>query len=319
MSSLSFRLAQQLTVSSVSSPQFGYLLSLRVIGQNSVLVSLPRLVERDTELVFDFTYSGRLDPQGLDREAIAPQGQIQQPPAPQAETILLLPEPRYLYSNRVYWHPQAPVSDYATATIAPHRPVGVSGRGQRPPDRFDPVADRRRERDACSATIGAYRRVPTSIDRCVTSACVISRFVPIGTARLAVAAVAPAHADRGTHATAGGDGVSLEVVSTPRMIGRNRQTMSRLSSIMSFFATTMGEAPYPNFTLATLDDNLPGGHSPAYLRGLSSAAADDAVLLGRRPGVVRQHLSAVLPRARSGPSVVGPGGRLEELPRAVDQ
>ena len=26
-------------------------------------------------------------------------------------------EPSYLYSNRSYWYPQAPVSDYATASI----------------------------------------------------------------------------------------------------------------------------------------------------------------------------------------------------------
>jgi aminopeptidase N len=34
--------------------------------------------------------------------------------------------------------------------------------------------------------------------------------------------------------------------------------------MLQFFASKVGEAPYPHFTLAAIDDNLPGGHSPAY-------------------------------------------------------
>jgi Peptidase family M1 domain len=97
--------------------------------------------------------------------------------------------------------------------------------------------------------------------------CVISRFVPIGTMRADVPAVAPGERMAGAPPPPPGGPapfVNLEVVSTPRMIGKNRQTPARLSSIMRFFATTIGEAPYPNFTLAALDDNLPGGHSPAF-------------------------------------------------------
>ena len=34
--------------------------------------------------------------------------------------------------------------------------------------------------------------------------------------------------------------------------------------MLQFFARTIGEAPYPDFTLTAVDDNLPGGHQPAY-------------------------------------------------------
>ena len=259
--SLSFRLAQPLTVQSVSSPSLGELLSLRVVGQNSVLVSLPQLLERDRVLTFDFVYSGRLDPQGLDREAIALQGQA--PTTPPIDSPILLPEPRFLYSNRVYWHPQASVTDYATATLR----ITV-------PSEFQVVASGRlvgssvSSADGPRASLKSVRTVEYVAERPARYlGCVISRFVPIATTRANVPAVAPGERIAGV-APAVLDGpapfVNLEVVSTPRMIGKNRQTPARLSSIMRFYAATIGEAPYPNFTLAALDDNLPGGHSPAF-------------------------------------------------------
>jgi peptidase M1-like protein len=259
--SLSFRLAQALTVQAVASPSIGELLSLRVVGQNSVLVSLPQALDRGRELTFDFVYSGRLDPQGLDREAIAPQAQ-QTPTTPPVESPILLPEPRFLYSNRVFWHPQGGVTDYATATLR----LTV-------PSEYQIVASGRLVSSAVSAADGSranlksLRTVEYVADRPARYfGCVISRFVPIGTAKAAVPAVAPAERLAGVAGAPAETAsvVNLEVVSTPRMIGKNRQTLSRLSNIMSFFSTTIGEAPYSNFTLAALDDNLPGGHSPAF-------------------------------------------------------
>jgi hypothetical protein len=101
-------------------------------------------------------------------------------------------------------------------------------------------------------------------------ACVISRFVPIGQMQVAVPGVAPATADDGAGpmpTTGPGerlDAINLEVVSTPRMTGRNRDTTALVGDILRFYSTTIGEAPYPDFTLAGIDDNLPGGHSPAF-------------------------------------------------------
>ena len=100
----------------MSSPQFGYLLALRVTGQNNLLVSLPRMVERGTELVFEVALqrpARSAIPRARSDGAGRP-GPQQDPPD---ETLLLTPEPRFLYSNRVFWYPQAAVSDYATATM----------------------------------------------------------------------------------------------------------------------------------------------------------------------------------------------------------
>ena len=64
---------------------------------------------RNTELALQVLYSGRLEPQSLDREAIALQDQ---------EQFVLQAEPHYVYSNRSYWYPQSTVTDYATASCA---------------------------------------------------------------------------------------------------------------------------------------------------------------------------------------------------------
>jgi hypothetical protein len=251
---LTFRLAQQLAVSSVSSPQFGYLLALRVTGQNNLLVSLPRLVDRGTELVFEIQYSGRLDPQAVDREALAPDGQVQDPESP-----MLTPEPRFLYSNRVFWYPQAQVSDYATA----HLRLSV-------PAEYQIVASGKLMHSAIAASPGEPGRGPGRSMRTVQYtatrparylSCIISRFEAVGQAKLDVPVAPEGLNPAGTDTTTG---VTIEVISTPRVAGRNRQLPGRIADMLKFYTTTIGEAPYPDFTVATLDDNLPGGHSPPY-------------------------------------------------------
>jgi hypothetical protein len=245
--SITIKLAPALVVSSVSSPGFGRLLALRVVGQSSVLVSLPRAVDRGEELTIDIAYAGRLDSQALDREAIAPDGQVQNPPDPRqpGETPLVTPEPRFMYSNRVAWYPQAPISDYAGATLRLSVPseyqIVATGslRGstvaQAEPAGRDPAR--------------FARTVEYVADRPVRYlACIISRFVPLGRTRVDVGASA----------------INLEIVSTPRTAGRNRQMAARVAGMLRFYAATAGDAPYPDFTVAALDDNLPGGHSPPY-------------------------------------------------------
>ncbi len=41
------------------------------------------------------------------------------------------------------------------------------------------------------------------------------------------------------------------------------------SAILQFYASIVGEAPYPTFTLAVTENELPGGHSPAYFAVLN--------------------------------------------------
>jgi len=58
--------------------------------------------------------------------------------------------------------------------------------------------------------------------------------------------------------------VNVDVVATPRLLRANRALPDRTARILEFYAGIIGEAPYPDFSLATLDAELPSGHSPGY-------------------------------------------------------
>jgi len=244
LSSLQIKLAQQLAVASVSSPELGDLLALRVVGQNSILIGLPTYLEKGAKLTVDVVYGGRLEGQALDREAIEVQGVQQNPATP--EDTRLTPEPRFLYSNRLPWYPQSGASDYATAEMR----LSV-------PSEYQIVASG----SLVSASVTPNKDVGRSGSKSIRTsefrsdrplrylACVISRFVPLGRTRVDFTE---------------GTGVNLEVVSTSRMVSKNKQTPQRVASMLGFYASTLGDMPYPDFTLAALDDVLPGGHSPAF-------------------------------------------------------
>ncbi len=131
LGTLTLRLADSLVVHSVTSPRFGRLLSLRVKGQNSVLVNLPAPLSRDEELTMAVTYAGRLEGAQPEREVIALGDQDQDSgSAPQApgehHEILIPPEKRTIYTNRSYWYPQSSVPGYATAQLRLTVPDGTS-------------------------------------------------------------------------------------------------------------------------------------------------------------------------------------------------
>ena len=75
--------------------------------------------------------------------------------------------------------------------------------------------------------------------------------------------------------------------------------------------------PYPDLTLALIEKDLPGGHSPAYLAVLYQPlpTSPSTGRTTRR----RSRVPRVLHRPRGGPPVVGTGRRLAHLSRPVDQ
>ena len=251
VSSITIRLAPQLTVSSVSSPGFGEVLALRVVGQNSILLSLPTFVERGAPVTFDVRYSGRIESQSLDREALAlPAGEVEQQQgigAIDSDLGRLTAEPRFIYSSRAPWYPQGQSSDYATVDMRLSVPADyqVVASGSLVRTAITPALDAGRG--------GPQRSIRTSefvSDRPVRYlACIISRLVPVGRTRVDVPGMPT---------------LNLDVMSNQRMAGSNRQMAQRVSSMLQYFAKTIGEAPYPDFTLTAVDDNLPGGHSPAF-------------------------------------------------------
>ena len=256
LTTLTLRLAEPLSVRSIVSPQLGRLLHLRVVGQNSVIVNLPGTVTRDTQLLLQVTYSGRIEPQSLEREAIAVAEQQDQE---LREAVQIRLEPQWLYSNRSYWHPQNTVSDYATGRLRLVVPadydIVASGAPTGPwAPAPGPVASGQRPR----------KMFLFEADRPVRYfACVISRFSGITTTRLDIRP-APRAGD-GDAASA----VSLFVQANPRQGSKARSLAERSTEILEYYASLLGEAPYPSFTLAVAEADLPGGHSPPYFAVLN--------------------------------------------------
>ena len=257
---LNLRLAESLAVRGVYSPDFGRLLHLRVVNQNSLIVSLPVTAVRGSELWLNVFYSGRVLSQELDREAVAVEAGVpglstvegSRPVSQDREIVGIPPEPRYLYSHRAYWYPQSPVSDYAPArlsvavatdydVIATGSPVGVPTPaagvvepGQRPKRVF---------------TFSSERPVRYL-------AFVVSRLRVVNTRTM--------------------DEVTMTVTANARQAGRAQSMSAGAEEIFQFYKSLVGRAPYPTFTLAVTEREAPGGHSPAYF-----AVVDQATFTGQ--------------------------------------
>ena len=249
-SSLTLKLAETVNIRGVYSPDFGRLLHLRVVGQSSVIVNLPAVLARDTEIWLDVLYSGPVAPQTFDREAV----QVGGTQAPAAEPIEILLQRRFLYSNRSYWYPQSTVTDYATASIRVTVPseydVIATGEPVGPPTPLP----------GAGAELGARRRKTFVFEAARPArylAMIISRFNRLDTTRI----------------TAGNSDVSLHLQSTPRAAIRVRDMSERATAVFSFYASLVGDAPYPSFTLAVAESDRPGGHSPPYFAVLNQVVA----------------------------------------------
>jgi hypothetical protein len=281
MTTMTLKLAEAFTVRGVYAPGVGRLLHLRVINQNSLIVNLPSPVFRDNEFTLTVVYSGRLEPSELDREAILLQTQQQE-----REPIQIPLEPRFIYSNNSFWYPQSTVSDYALGTLR----ITV-------PTDFDVVATGALTGPAQPAAEGDARGQKTFVfqsDRPVRYlSCVISRMAPVASRPLPIRSsagdfgdlrvaipdpsmpVGPARSSRVAEpsATASAErdetSVTLSVKANPRHTGRARSIAEQAGAILEFYASIIGEAPYPTFTLAVTENEVPGGHSPAYFAVLN--------------------------------------------------
>jgi aminopeptidase N len=71
-------------------------------------------------------------------------------------------------------------------------------------------------------------------------------------------------------AVGGRNTVDLTVMGNRRQEGRARDALATAADILRFYARLMGDAPYPAFSLAMLESDLPGGHSPPYFAVLNN-------------------------------------------------
>ncbi|MGE0444817.1 MAG: M1 family aminopeptidase [Vicinamibacterales bacterium] len=255
LATLTLRLNDTLNVTSVLSPEFGRLLFLRVSNQNSLLVSLPSAINAGAEATIIVNYGGYVEGQRVDSEALALAGQFQ-------EDGGLAVEPSYLLSNRAYWYPQNAVTDYATARLrlavparwnvvaTGERSVGVDTRMT---DLLGPIGNNR------STTFTATEPVRYL-------ALVASRFVRVVDTTVAARDVEiDASSPDAVRPT-----IALAVEANVRQQGRAREVAAAAAEILRFYGTLIGDTPYPAMTIAVVENELPGGHSPGYAAMLNS-------------------------------------------------
>lgn len=262
VSALTLRLAESLVVQSVHSERHGRLLALRVRGQNAIIASLPSPVPRDEYITLTVRYAGRLAPLPPDREVV----QAGQSPFVGPDTPVLLPEPRWVFSNRSYWHPQNTVTDFARGTLRLTVPVGleVAASG-------DPVVG------AGSPVQGGRRTWEFAVRQPVRYlSWAISRFTAVGRTEIVLEDPPTPATDspgNGTSVPAGDPqaasgvfyrGMDVAVLANPRQLSRGRALLPQVAAVLSFYGGLVDDFPYPSFTLALVDHELPGGHSPAY-------------------------------------------------------
>jgi hypothetical protein len=61
----------------------------------------------------------------------------------------------------------------------------------------------------------------------------------------------------------------LQVESSSILQRRARELSEEAQRVMKFYGTLLGDIPYPSFTLAIVERNQPGGHSPPYFATLN--------------------------------------------------
>ncbi|MGD9903568.1 MAG: M1 family aminopeptidase [Vicinamibacterales bacterium] len=275
LGTLTLALADGYAISSVTSKELGRLLFLRVRNQNGVVVNLPSPLARDYELTLTITYSGRIERQPIDSESLDQDRAPREPDMPMVSA-----ERNWLLSNRSKWYPQAPVTDYTTATMRITVPVeyGVAASG------ITPLGS---ERVAVAATPGApsgrwlYTFATSHPVRYL--GVVVSRMTEVDAATVALDIVVPPPPPPPRSITlaqllappkpppvGGRNTVELTVLANRRQENRGREALVTAADILRFYASLIGDAPYPAFTIAMLENDLPGGHSPAYFAVLNN-------------------------------------------------
>ncbi len=303
---LTMRFAESLNVASVTSDEFGRLLFLRVRNQNSVLVSLPTPVARDFPLTLTIAYSGRLARQRIQDESINPSssadlsavafakaeatgakaeglsGDDEQRNSQPDDVPSVQLEPKWLFSNRNYWYPQAQVTDYATARVRITVPAEYSVVASGVLEAGSPAAAPLSASDAKAGPRVSYTFNAPQPVRYL--GIVVSRMTRVDSATVALDIVTPPPAKldlrgastlaqqlskaaaqaRAIPAVGARNTVQLSVEANKRQEARGREALGTAADIIRVYAGLIGDIPYDAVTVAMVEDELPGGHAPGY-------------------------------------------------------
>lgn len=247
-------LARTLTVSSVSSPGLGRLVTLRPTEGDSILVGLPRAVGPGDAFTLDVQYQGRVVPRALMDDLMQVAGEFPQDPSQPSSlpAFAFSPAPRYLYTVGAWWYPQSASGRHAPAAIRITVPADfrVLATGE-----LMSTIDSEPAPELWPAPPRSVRSFHYRADRPVRYlSLLVSRLDSIG---------------RRSASSPDAEDVAIEVFVGPGQSRRVRATPDRVASIVSFFAARLGGAPYASLAVAQLEDNAPGGHSPAYFSVLN--------------------------------------------------
>jgi len=265
---LNLRLADPLVVESIVSTEYGRLFGIRVKNQNMIVVNLPTLVPRDAMITLTVTYNGRLEPQTPDRETVG--AQVGQSLGPD-DMPMMAAERSFLYSNRSNWYPQPPFSDYATARIRINVPAGVDCVASGTLASGYPAPIEPAEGESKDPALARKLYLFTAAQPVRYLSFVISRFVR---ADAQTVAFPPSNLAAADGVAAGMSGTSygslnLAVDANPRQLSKARELAPRAADIAAFYESILGDCPYGSFTVALVESDLPGGHSPAYFAALN--------------------------------------------------
>jgi hypothetical protein len=265
ISSLVLTLAEPLTVRSVTSAKHGYLMALRVSGQDDIIINLPEPLRPDALLDLEFVYGGRLQAVPPEREAIeaapATAGSYASGHFEQSNDFFSIQAlPSYIYTGRSGWYPQGDVTDYATATMRLRVPEGYSTVASGSLDQGYPKTLPLEGRTVWTE----YRFSATQPVRYLGWA--TSRFVHVDSASFSIDAVEGDVAPlTGASYTFG----EISVESSGMLQRRGRELFDETQRVMKFYGSVVSDIPYPSFTLAIVERDQPGGHSPPYFAALS--------------------------------------------------
>ena len=277
LSVLSIRLADALAVETVTAEPFGRLFPLRTPGQNTMILNLPSRVAAGDTITLTVEYSGELPAEVADHQAIIPRNLALLDSSRFVHpTIRSGPEPHYLYSSRSYWYPQSTVTDFTTATLR----VTV------PPD-FECVASGRlvdAPRELYGEESGGMpdgsMQYEFEADRPIRYfATVLSEFVRVESDEVELS---PVTTEMGSEVAAPYT-LQLTVESNARQRRRARRLSERAQEILSFYTALVGEPPYSSLTVALVESDLPGGHSPAHMSLINEPMQASDLLWRRDP------------------------------------
>jgi hypothetical protein len=232
------------------------------------MVGLPAILSSGSRLTLTINYTGRLDPQAIDTEAVAP-GQVL--PRTEFEGLdpIRPPQPSFLFSSQVSWYPRVSASHYATATLRISVPAGLQCVASGTPDPQSTEAVPATDRAPARTTYAFHAERPLRY-----FAFVLSHLEP--TAHCVVRLPAGQPEPAGTTDAATGT-LDLSVLANPGHRRSGRATAERAADIAQYYQSLTNDLPYPTFTVAIVENVRPGGHSPGYFAVLNEPPVPAAI------------------------------------------